>query len=227
MSVGPPAATGIIEAHHSYSEWDDTENRRRRIGSPIDTKAIMTNQQLDMMRPDGAGAVRDHWILYLIEGIILVLLGLLAAFMSPWVGITLFGWLFLASGIAGLITTFVMWHAPGFWWSLLSAVFAIGVGGMLFAQPELGMVTLTFLLIAFLILEGIVTIMFALDHWRKLSGRWGWMLASGIVDLSLASVILIGLPATFAWTMGLIVGINLVFGGAAMIGMALVARPTR
>jgi hypothetical protein len=59
----------------------------------------------------------------------------------------------------------------------------------------------------------------------ELSGRWGWMLASGIVDLALASVILIGLPATSAWAMGLIVGINLAFGGAAMIGMALSARP--
>jgi uncharacterized membrane protein HdeD (DUF308 family) len=186
---------------------------------------MMTNQQLDMMRPDNAGTVRDHWILYLIEGGILVLLGVLAAFMPPWFGIALFGWLFLVGGIAGLITTFVMWHAPGFWWSLLSAVFTMGVGGMLFAQPVLGMLTLFLVLIAFLILEGIVTIMFAFDHWRELSGRWGWMLASGIVDLSLAAVILIGLPATSAWAMGLIIGINLVFGGAAMIGMALAARP--
>jgi uncharacterized membrane protein HdeD (DUF308 family) len=152
----------------------------------------MTNEQLDMMRPENAGAVGDHWILYLIEGGLLVLLGVLAAFMPPWFGITLFGWLFLVGGIAGLITTFVMWHAPGFWWSLLSAVFTMGVGGFLFAQPELGMVTLFLVLITFLILEGIVTIMFALDHWRELSGRWGLMLASGIVDLTLASVILSG-----------------------------------
>jgi uncharacterized membrane protein HdeD (DUF308 family) len=207
-----------------YSAWDDTKNCGRRIGSPIDTKAIMTNQQLDMMRPENAGAVGDHWILYLIEGGLLVLLGVLAAFMPPWFGITLFGWLFLVGGFAGLITTFVMWHAPGFWWSLLSAVFTMGVGGFLFAQPELGIVTLFLVLITFLILEGIVTIMFALDHWRELSGRWGLMLASGIVDLTLASVILIGLPATSAWAMGVIVGINLVFGGAAMIGMALAAR---
>ena len=185
----------------------------------------MANQQFDVVQPAVSGTVRDHWKLYLIEGIILVLLGLLAAFVQPLVGTILFGWLFLASGIAGLITTFMMRRAPGFWWSLLSAVFGVGVGLMLFAQPELGAVTLTYLLIAFLILEGIVTIMFALDHRRELSGRWGWMLASGLVDLSLASVILIGLPATFAWAMGLIVGINLVFGGVSMIGMALAARP--
>jgi uncharacterized membrane protein HdeD (DUF308 family) len=156
--------------------------------APTYTKATMATQQLDIMRPDNAGPVRDHWILYLIEGGILIMLGVLAAFMPPWFGITLFGWLFLVGGLAGLITTFVMRRAPGFWWSLLSAVFTLGVGGMLFTQPELGIVTLFVVLIAFLILEGIVTIMFALDHRRELSGRWGWMLASGIVDLSLAAV---------------------------------------
>jgi uncharacterized membrane protein HdeD (DUF308 family) len=185
----------------------------------------MANQQLDMVRPAVARTVRDHWILYLIEGIILVLLGLLAAFVPPLVGTILFGWLFLVSGIAGLITTFMTRHAPGFWWSLLSSILAVGVGLILFVQPELGTATLTFLLIAFLVLEGIVTTMFALDHRRELSGRWGWMLVSGIVDLSLAAVILIGLPETTAWAMGLIVGVNMVLGGVSMIGMALAARP--
>src|SRR5260370_31586586 len=156
----------------------------------------MTNQQLDMMRPENAGAVGEHWIVYLIRGGILVLLGVLAAFMPPWFGITLFGWLFLVGGFAGLITTFVMWHAPGFWWSLLSAVFTMGVGGFLFAQPELGIVTLFLVLITFLILEGIVTIMFALDHFCQLPGPWGWMLATGIVDLTLASATPTTLPAT-------------------------------
>jgi uncharacterized membrane protein HdeD (DUF308 family) len=183
----------------------------------------MTNQPSDAVRP--AETPRDHWKLYLGEGIVLVALGLLAAFVPPLVGTILFGWLFVISGIAGLVTTFVVRNAPGFWWSLLSAVLAVGVGAMLFAQPELGMVTLTFTLIAFLILEGIVTIMFALEHRRELSGRWGWMLVSGIVDLVLAAAILIGLPGTAAWAMGLIVGINLLFGGAALIGMALAARP--
>ena len=102
-----------------------------------------------MARPAIGGTIRDHWKLYLIEGMILVLLGLLAAFMPPWFGTVLFAWLFLVSGIAGLVTTVMMQRAPGYWWSLLSAVFTIGVGAMLFTQPVLGWVTLTFLLIAF------------------------------------------------------------------------------
>jgi uncharacterized membrane protein HdeD (DUF308 family) len=79
-------------------------------------------------------------------------------------------------------------------------------------------------LIAFFIVEGVASILYALEHRRQLSGRWGWMLTSGIVDLFLALVILAGLPGSFAWALGLIVGINMVFGGASMIGMSFAAR---
>jgi uncharacterized membrane protein HdeD (DUF308 family) len=187
----------------------------------------MTAQSFDAARDAVGKIVRDHWKLFLIEGIILVMLGLLAVAVPIVAGLAvaiLFGWLFLISGLVGLVTTFAMRRAPGFWWSLLSAVLGIVVGGWLLVQPALGLVSLTYLLIAFFIIEGIATIMFALEHRGALSGRWGWMLVSGIVDLFLAAVILVGLPGTVAWALGLIVGINMVFGGASMIGMALAAH---
>ena len=80
------------------------------------------------------------------------------------------------------------------------------------------------LLLGFLVLEGIITIMFALDHWRERSARWNWMLASGIFDLSLAALIVIGLPETATGALGLILAANLIFGGGALIGMALAAH---
>ncbi|MGA8967374.1 MAG: DUF308 domain-containing protein, partial [Pseudolabrys sp.] len=136
----------------------------------------------------------------------------------------LFGWLFLVSGIVGLVTTFWMRHAPGFWWSLLSAALGIIVGAMLLASPVTGALSLTLVLIAFFLIEGAVSIMFALDHRRELSGQWGWMLMSGIIDLILAAMIFAGLPSTAAWAVGLLVGINMIFGGTALIAMALHAR---
>ena len=187
----------------------------------------MTAQSFDAARDAVGRIVREHWKLFLIEGIILVVLGLLAIAVPMVAGLAvtlLFGWLFLISGVVGLVTTFAMRQAPGFWWSLLSAVLGIVVGGWLLVQPELGLVSLTYLLIAFFLIEGIATIMFALDHRSALSGRWGWMLVSGIVDLFLAGVILAGLPGAAAWALGLIVGVNMLFGGASMIGMALAAH---
>jgi uncharacterized membrane protein HdeD (DUF308 family) len=174
-----------------------------------------------------AQSIREHWVLFLIEGIVLVVLGILAIIVPPLATITFtlfLGWLFLISGIMGLITTFWARHSPGFWWSLLSAVLAIAAGIVLLVEPLRGAVTLTLLLIVFFIIEGVLTIMYAFEHKKDLSGRWGWMLVSGIIDLILAAIILIGLPGTAAWALGLLVGINMLFGGSALIAMALHAR---
>lgn len=174
-------------------------------------------------------AIHEHWVLFLIEGIVLVLLGA-AAIVLPVIATLAFtfliGWLFLFSGAIGLITTFWMRNAPGFWWSLISGVIGIAAGIVLIRWPISGTVSLTLVLIAFFVIEGIVTLMYALEHRAQLSGRWGWMLASGIVDLILAGIIFAGLPETATWALGLLVGINLLFGGTAMIGMALAARST-
>jgi uncharacterized membrane protein HdeD (DUF308 family) len=187
----------------------------------------MNTPNVDQIQTAMAISLREHWWLFLVEGIVLVILGLAAIIIPPIATLAvelLFGWLFLISGIAGAITTFMMRQAPGFWWSLVSAIVAVAAGVMLLLWPLSGVLTLTLLLITFFIIEGVVSIMFALEHKRELSGRWGWMLASGIIDLILAAVILAGLPGTAAWALGLLVGINLVFGGTALIGMALHAR---
>jgi uncharacterized membrane protein HdeD (DUF308 family) len=120
--------------------------------------------------------------------------------------------------------TFMMRHAPGFWWSLFSAVLALAAGVVLIGWPLSGAVSLTLLLIVFFVMEGVATIMYALDHKRELPGRWGFMLASGVVDLVLAAIIYAGLPGTAAWAIGLMVGINMLFGGFALITLALQAR---
>jgi uncharacterized membrane protein HdeD (DUF308 family) len=174
-----------------------------------------------------AQSIREHWVLFLIEGIVLVVLGILAIIVPPLATITFtlfLGWLFLISGIMGLITTFWARHTPGFWWSLLSAVLAVAAGIVLLVWPISGAISLTLLLIVFFIIEGVLSIMYALEHKKELSGRWGWMLASGIIDLILAGIILLGLPGTAAWALGLLVGINMLFGGSALIAMALHAR---
>jgi uncharacterized membrane protein HdeD (DUF308 family) len=187
------------------------------------------NQPLDSrdLERTVASTIHAHWVMFLIEGIILVVLGL-AAIVLPVIATLAFtlviGWLFLISGGVGLVTTFWMRSAPGFWWALVSAVVALAAGIILLRWPISGSVSLTLVLIAFFVIEGIATIFYAIDHRAQLSGRWGWMLSSGIVDLILAGIIFAGLPGTAAWALGLLVGINMVFGGTAMIGMALAAK---
>jgi uncharacterized membrane protein HdeD (DUF308 family) len=60
-----------------------------------------------------------------------------------------------------------------------------------------------------------------------LTNRWGWLVSAGIADLLVAAAIVTGLPGSATWAIGLLVGINLVFGGASLIGLALAARNAR
>jgi uncharacterized membrane protein HdeD (DUF308 family) len=175
-----------------------------------------------------ATSLHQHWKFFLIEGIVLLVLGIAAIIVPPLatVAVEIFlGWIVLLSGIVGLAMTVRARGAPGFGWSLLSAIVGIVAGGVLLAWPLSGVLSLTLVLTAFLVIEGIASIMYALDHRRELTRQWGFMLISGIVDLILAGMIFVGFPGTAAWAIGLLVGINLVFGGSALIAMALHARP--
>src|ERR1700726_4083189 len=103
-----------------------------------------------------AGSIHEHWGLYLAEGIILVILGLIAIVVPPIATLAftiIIGWIFLVSGILGLITTFWARGAPGFWWSLISAIIAIAAGIVLLLWPISGSLSLTLLLIAFFVVE--------------------------------------------------------------------------
>jgi uncharacterized membrane protein HdeD (DUF308 family) len=174
-----------------------------------------------------AGSLRAHWKFFMGEGVVLLILGL-AAIILPQVAAVaveiLIGWLLLMSGVVGLWSSFATRHAPGFGWSLLSAAAGIVAGIILLVWPLSGVVTLTLVLSAFLCVEGVVSIFYALEHRRELSGRWGMLLFSGVVDLALAGLILTGLPASAAWAIGVLVGINLLMGGIALIAMAAHAR---
>src|SRR5579875_552532 len=172
-------------------------------------------------------AIHDHWKVFLAEGIILTLLGFAAILVPPIAGLaaTVFlGCLFLIAGLLGLLTTFRARGSPGFAWSLLSAIAAVIAGAILLWNPFQGLATLTYVLTGFFIADGIFVIILAAAHRRELSGKWEWMMVNGIIDLILAGIIIAGLPGTLIWALGLLAGIDLVFGGASLIAMALDAR---
>jgi uncharacterized membrane protein HdeD (DUF308 family) len=186
-----------------------------------------TRTNADRIQVALASSLHAHWRLFLVEGIVLLGLGLAAVILPPLATVAVevvIGWLLLLSGTVGLITTLRMRSAPGLSWSLISAVLGIGAGIVLLRWPLSSAISLTVILSVFFLIEGIASVFYALEHRRELSGRWSWMLVSGAVDLLLAGIIVLGLPGTAAWAIGLLVGINMVFGGSALIAMALHAR---
>jgi len=172
-------------------------------------------------------SMRDYWGLFLAEGIAVSILGLAAIVVPPVAGLfatAVIGWLFLTAGIVGLVATLRTREAPGFGWSLLSAFAAVIAGGVLLWNPLHGLVTLTYVLTTFFIVDGILVIILAIVHRRELSGKWEWMMVNGVMDLIIAGIVIFGFPGTLVWAFGLLVGIDMIFGGASLIAVALAAR---
>ena len=187
----------------------------------------MSNQtDIDGLRRQLSLTIHAHWKLFLIQGIVMMVLGFLAV-AEPNVAtlaVTLFvGWLFL---IAGVFRAASAWHSrqmPGFAWSMLTALLSVALGLILILRPLAGVLTLTMVLVAFFIVEGIASILGAIQHRQHLRS-WGWVLFSGLVDLFLAYLIWAGWPSSADWAMGLLVGINMLFLGLSLVMTALAAR---
>jgi uncharacterized membrane protein HdeD (DUF308 family) len=189
--------------------------------------AIHQTPDVERVAAAVSARIHKHWVLFLVEGMALSVLGVLAILLPAVASLAatlIFGWILLLSGAVGLVATIRARHAPGFTWSLLSALIGLAAGGLLLAQPVQGILSLTVVLIAFLIAEGVVSIFYATEHRKGFSAGWGWMLASGFLDLVLAVILLAGLPGTAVWALGVLLGVNMIFGGTALISMALQAR---
>jgi len=180
---------------------------------------------------DSIRAVRDtirtNAGLFTAHGVILVLLGV-AAVVWPQVSSlavdAVVGWLFLVSGVVGLMMMFYAADVAGFFWSLLTAALELFVGVLLLWHPAEGVVTLTLVLIAFFITEGVFQIAGAIVYRSAFPDSWGWMLFSGVIDLVLAGLIIAGWPGSFGWALGLIVGVNLISSGMAIVMVASATR---
>ena len=134
------------------------------------------------------------------------------------------GWLFMFSGLLGLVAMFSARDASAFFWMLLTAALALAVGIMLIWKPAEGTVSLTIVLTAFFVAEGAFQIGATLSYREVMPNSWGWLLASGITDLVLAGLIICFWPLSASWTLGLIVGVNLITTGLAILMTAIEVR---
>jgi len=171
--------------------------------------------------------VRHHWQLFLTQGVIMTILGVFAVIWPQisTVAVDVYvGWLFLLSGIVGLASMFLAQNVQAFLWLLLTAALSLFVGIVLLWHPVEGAVSLTLVLIAFLVVEGIFQIATSISYRDVFPDSWGWLMASGIADLILAAMIIKGWPSTAGWALGLIVGVNLITSGTAIVMVALAGR---
>jgi uncharacterized membrane protein HdeD (DUF308 family) len=172
-------------------------------------------------------AMHENWKWFVFQGIVMLILGCLAVAEPVIASVAVdiyIGWLFMFSGVLGLVAMFSARDASAFLWMLLTSALSLAVGIMLIWKPAEGTVSLTLVLTAFFIAEGAFQIAASLSYRDIVPESWGWLLASGISDLVLAGLIIFYWPASASWTLGLIVGINLITTGLAIVMTAIDVR---
>ena len=168
--------------------------------------------------PTGDASARHgrapRWLLIL-EGVALVLLGLVSA-IAPFaatIAVTLVvGWVLLLAGVIRLVSSLTH-RGPGWGWALLSALVSVVVGVLLLARPVAGAYSLTLLLAAYFLAHALLSFARAISH----RGARPWAILSGVADLILWVIVLMGLWVGALWMLGLLVAVNLAFAGATLI----------
>ena len=160
-------------------------------------------------------------VLVPVEGAVLMVLGAVAIVLPGLAAIAvtvLLGWLFVFSGLIGFAVALGSRHLPGHRWSIVSALLALAAGTALMIWPIENVDSLMIVLGLFLTADGIFSVLYAVEHRGQFSGRWTWMLASGVFTLLFAAAILARVSMDAA-LLGTLVGVDLLISGVALVGI--------
>ncbi len=168
----------------------------------------------------GLEQVRRSWAWFFVFGVLLMVLGIACigkAQTATTFSILALGWVLAVSGVVWAVNSFyaLSWH--GFFLYLLNAIIRGVTGYLLIRHPDAGAAGVTMLLATLFIVGGLFrgvgasVIQFP---------RWGWTVFSGVVSVVLGIYLLTTWPAASTYFIGMVIGIDLIFDGSALVGFA-------
>jgi len=176
---------------------------------------------------DPVEALHKQWGWLLALGIAMIALGAVAIAIPMAVTVAvelLLGWIFVIGGFVQGTHAFRSRGEKGAFLSLLGAALYLAVGILLLAFPLQCILTLTLLLALFFLMEGVFKMAAA---WQVRSmHNWGWLFFSGVVAFALGVFIWLVWPTDAAWLLGLLVGVDLIFGGCCTVMVATAVHST-
>ena len=175
------------------------------------------NTPVEMVRH--ASTLSILWgVLLIVFCVVAIGLPLLAAVAVS----ALVAWLIVLAGVVHLVLAFRVHGAGNMIWKLLVGIAYLCFGVYVLLHPILAVASLTLLLAALFVIEGVLDIILYVKM-RPLHGS-SWMLLDGIVSLLLGAMIYLQWPSSSGWAIGTLVGISLIFSGVARVMMSLSVR---
>jgi uncharacterized membrane protein HdeD (DUF308 family) len=180
----------------------------------------------DTFHTDTAATPFGHrwgWLLAL--GIVQIIAGCIAIavpVIASLAAVGMFGAVLLVTGIMQLIHAFKVraWQRSA--WYGLGAVLYVIAGLLVVAYPLGGALTLAIMIAILFIADGTLRTVFGMTV-RPAPG-WGWLVAAGFASVIVGVILLIGWPGTALWATGLLLGVNLIFGGIMNTTLAIASR---
>jgi len=164
--------------------------------------------------------LRAKWGWIVALGVVYLIAGIIALGSIVWATVAsvfVVGIMMLVAGAAEVISAFQMksW-GKFFFWLILGALYIVA-GFVAFENPLLTAVWLTLFLGAALVASGIVRIFLGFS--MRSGSPWVWVVVSGLITLVLGLIILAHWPFSAVYTLGIFLGVDLVFAGASWIGL--------
>jgi len=182
--------------------------------------AISLDAAAAAMRDAMRETVRRYSLWYLVQGILMVVTGILAL-IYPWIAsiaiVRLLGWFLIITGILQAIGLIGARQVPYFWLELISAGLAIVIGLLLLRHTDAGLLFFSVLFIVYFMVEGIVKVIFGLTI--RPFPNWGWVFASGLIGILLSVYLWANLSTVSEWVLGFLLGVLLVVEGSALTSM--------
>jgi uncharacterized membrane protein HdeD (DUF308 family) len=178
----------------------------------------MSTPEIQALSPEVQEELGRHWrklriagVLALIGGVVCIAVPAIASVATA----IFIGWILLFAGAWMLFDAWSVRGAGRIALHVLWALLTIFAGLYLLLAPLDGTVTLTFVLVAYFIAIGLVRI----GEGFMLRGTpgAGMIGINGLLSLLIGLLILIDFPSSADWAIGLLVGIDLLFAGWALL----------
>jgi len=168
----------------------------------------------------GLERVRRSWGWFLVAGILLTILGVVCigkAQTATTFSVLALGWVLVISAVMWLISSFYAFNWQGFFLYLLNAILRGVTGYLLIRHPDAGAEGVTMVLAALFIVGGLFR---AVGASVLQFPRWGWTVFSGLVSVALGIYLLATWSTASTYFIGVVIGVDLIFDGAALTGFA-------